>query len=120
MGDPGVTETSDEYYRELLARVDDAIVETRGNYYDGIGSDEFSLNHVQSYCMKACSSLYQGLLVLVAVIAELCMTVYEKIKQFYESQSQQGSHQRYSSAHDARTTTSVGNASTLDSNQYEL
>mmetsp|Transcript_13837 Transcript_13837/g.15772 ORF Transcript_13837/g.15772 Transcript_13837/m.15772 type:complete len:110 (-) Transcript_13837:357-686(-) len=109
MGEPVNAETSDEYYRELLARVDDAIVETRGNYES---ENDFSVEQAWSYLFQCLSSIYQGLLVVIAVVAEACMTIFNSAKSMYEdyvSPSPAGPTNGYSSQ-----------SNSGGSNQYQL
>ena len=72
-------DNSDDYYRELLARVDSAIVETRGNY-------ESEENPVKEACLQCCNGLYQAGVFVVAVVTEACVSLYQKGKSLYYSQ----------------------------------
>lgn len=60
-------EREDQYYRELLARVDNAIVETREPSSGGFSVED---------CCKGCiSKTVSGLLVVAAVVTECCVTL---------------------------------------------
>lgn len=85
---------SDEYYRELLARVDDAITESaqrtpqrRTGLNDDIPHtlDGQTMKVVgKRTCKKCCVAMYKLVLVILAVVIELGSSLYEFIRSMFD------------------------------------
>lgn len=80
LNDNEESENSDEYYRELLARVDHAIVETRDGY-----DDDNVTNKIELYCTKCAHGTYQCILFVGAVVTETCVLLHEKVNQCFDA-----------------------------------
>ena len=103
LNDAEDSRNSDEYYRELLARVDHAIVETRDAYEDD------NTNPLQACCNKCGHATYQACLFVAAIVTETCVILHEKVNECFETKPRAGA-----------SNISDDNAALGESDGYEL
>mmetsp|Transcript_20037 Transcript_20037/g.33081 ORF Transcript_20037/g.33081 Transcript_20037/m.33081 type:complete len:101 (-) Transcript_20037:56-358(-) len=82
-------EREDQYYRELLARVDNAIVETRESSPDGC-----NLERCCKSCMEKCIA---GSLFVAAIVTECCISLKLMVSKDSRSESV-GTNNHFSSS----------------------